>query len=78
MKYIYLIAGDNQEVNRSNIILAKDADGVEDAILIIEHVSMADRNFYNCTVRNRATEYGHGYEAGEEGTYVRVKGNLFG
>lgn len=67
-------AGDNQEVNRTRIILEKDADGVEDAILIIEHVQMSDRNMYNCTARNQATEYGHDYEPAMEGTYVRVKG----
>lgn len=35
---------------------------------------MSDRNNYSCMARNEATDYGHGYEIAEDGTYVRVKG----
>lgn len=76
MRKIYQIVGGNTTIDLSHVTFEKDADGVEDAILIIEHVELSDRNFYNCTAQNKATEYGHGYEKAEEGTYVRVKGNM--
>lgn len=37
---------------------------------------MSDRNNYSCMARNEATDYGHGYEIAEDGTYVRVKGKF--
>lgn len=68
--------GDNQEINRTHITLERDADNIEDAILVIAHVQLTDRNFYNCTARNLATEHGR-YEEETEGTYVRVKGKIW-
>lgn len=67
--------GDTDEFNKSHITLKKDSDNVEDAILVIEHAVLEDRNFYNCTARNKATELGK-YEQAEDGSYVRVKGML--
>lgn len=65
--------GDN-EVNLTRVILEKDADNIKDAILVIEHVELSDRNFYNCTARNDATGHSAHYVEATDGSYVRVKG----
>jgi len=72
--------GDDENFNRTHVTLKDDSDNVKDAILIIEHAELTDRNWYNCTARNDATgfEYkpGHKYEEDQDGSYVRVKGKL--
>lgn len=69
------LTGDTDEFNKSHVTLKKDSDNVEDAILVIEHAVLSDRNFYNCTARNKATELGN-FKQAEDGSYVRVKGML--
>lgn len=73
--------GNDPNFNRSHVTLKDDEDNVKDAILIIEHAVLEDRNWYNCTARNQATgfEYkpGHKYQEDKEGTFVRVKGKTF-
>lgn len=66
--------GDTDEFNKSHVTLSKDSDNVEDAILTIEQAQLSDRNFYNCTARNKATELGK-FEQAEDGAYVRVEGS---
>jgi len=69
--------GDNETLNRSRILLREDEDHVKDAILVIEHAELSDRNSYNCSATNLATIYGNGtYPPAEEGAYVRVKEKL--
>lgn len=56
--------------------LKEDEFHIKNAILVIENAVLEDRQYYNCTATNRATKYGNaGYEAAQEYTYVRVKGN---
>lgn len=67
--------GNNETLDRTRVTLKEDSDHVKDAILVIEHTVLEDRNMYNCTATNQAT--GHQkYEAAEQGSYVRVKGKL--
>jgi preprotein translocase subunit SecG len=67
--------GNNESFDRTRVKLKKDADNVEDAILIIENTVLSDRNMYNCTATNQATGLKH-YVPAEQGAYVRVKGKL--
>lgn len=67
--------GNNETLDRTRVILKEDSDHVKDAILIIEHTVLSDRNMYNCTAINQATGHKR-YEAAEQGAYVRVKGNI--
>lgn len=73
MHFILLETGNKDDFNRTHVTL-KNEDDVEDAILIIEHAELTDRNYYNCTARNLATGF-KGFEEDTDGTYVRVKGN---
>ncbi|XP_055297725.1 basigin isoform X2 [Sitodiplosis mosellana] len=74
------LIGNDANFNRSHVTLKDDEDNVKDAILIIKHAVLEDRNWYNCTARNQATGFqykpGHQYTEDKEGTYVRVKGKL--
>lgn len=55
-----------------------DADNIEDAILVIEHAELSDRNVYNCSAENLATKYNSTrFPIAEDGAYVRVKGNKY-
>lgn len=72
MHFIPMEIGDKDDFNRTRVLL-KNEDNVEDAILIIEHAELTDRNYYNCTARNLATGY-KGFEEATDGSYVRVKG----
>lgn len=67
--------GNNTHINQSRITFKDDEEEVKNAILIIEHAELTDRTWYNCTVKNEATEFG-GFEEDTEFTYVRVKGKL--
>lgn len=79
--YHNLNKGDDVNFNRTHVTLKDDSDNVKDAILVIEHTELTDRNWYNCTARNKATgfEYkpGFRFEEDKDGAYVRVKGNIF-
>lgn len=79
--FFLLKTGSDPNFNRTHVTLKNDNDNVQDAILVIEHTELTDRNWYNCTARNRATGFefkpGHKYEEDKEGTYVRVKGKFF-
>ncbi|XP_046803612.1 neuroplastin [Lucilia cuprina] len=55
--------------------LKADENHVENAILIIENVSMDDRGEYKCIGRNAATDYLKIAEA-SDASYVRVKGKF--
>lgn len=71
--------GEDDNFNRTHVTLKDDADNVKDAILVIEHAELTDRNWYNCTARNKATGLtlkGEELKEDVEGTYVRVKGKL--
>lgn len=56
-------------------ILKPDDNNVENALLIIENVSMNDRGEFKCIGRNAATEYLKKTEASDT-SYVRVKGKF--
>lgn len=73
-KHLFAIQlGNNETLDLTRVTLKEDSDHIKDAILVIEHATLADRNMYNCTATNKAT--GHlDYEAAEQGSYVRVKG----
>jgi len=67
--------GNNETLDLTRVTLKEDSDHIKDAILVIEHTNLLDRNMYNCTATNQAT--GHlDYDAAEQGSYVRVKGKL--
>lgn len=53
-------------------ILKPDENNVENALLVIENVSLEDRGEYKCIGRNAATEIGK-TEASDV-SFVRVKG----
>lgn len=67
--------GGNDTLDSTRVTLKEDSDHVKDAILIIEHSNLGDRNWYNCTATNQATGQLK-YEAAASGSYVRVKGKL--
>lgn len=64
-----------KEYNRSRVIFSKDDNGIKDAKLTIEQAEYSDRGWYNCTVRNKATNSSH-YDEPSAVAFVRVKGNL--
>lgn len=66
--------GNSSELDSSRVKLL-DHDKQKDAILLIEHAELSDRNYYNCTAKNKATGFTKEYEAIPEQTYIRVKGN---
>lgn len=71
--YSQLQTGDREDFNRTHVTLENDVDNIKDAILVIQHAELTDRNYYNCTARNIATGF-KGFEEATDGTYVRVKG----
>lgn len=75
MFQINVVTGNSSELDSSRVKLF-DYEKHKDAILVIEHAELSDRNYYNCTTRNEATGFTKGYEAIPEQTYVRVKGKL--
>lgn len=75
--WIDLIAGGTDAFNRSHVILKPDEDNIEDAILVIEHAVLEDRESYNCTATNPATNFNSTiYPPATDSSYVRVKGML--
>lgn len=54
-------------------ILKKDDKGIENALLIVENVTLDDRGEYRCYGRNEANDYGNNSVAYDT-TTVRVKG----
>lgn len=75
MFQINLVTGNASELDLTRVKLL-DHEKHKDAILVIEKAELTDRNYYNCTATNRATDFTKGYEAIPEQTYIRVKGRL--
>lgn len=72
-----LVAGGTDAFNRSHVTLKPDEDNIEDAILVIEHAVLEDRESYNCTATNPATNFNSTiYPPATDSSYVRVKGIL--
>lgn len=68
------ISGNSTEFNRTHVTLSPDND-IKDAVLTIKNAELTDRNFYNCSATNLATQYSNGtFAVPEAGTFVRVKG----
>lgn len=57
-------------------ILKKDDNGVENALLTLENVTLDDRGEYRCYGRNEANDYGNNgtNTVASDSTTVRVKG----
>lgn len=78
--------GGRDDFNRTHVTFKDDEDKVQDAILIIEHAELTDRNTYNCTATNRASGkeiknaqgvvIGKYEESAQDGSFVRVKGGI--
>jgi len=69
--------GNNSTLNKTHVQLQDDEDNVKDAILIIEHAELSDRNTYSCTAHNNVTELGGDkYRPPTKQINVRVKGKL--
>lgn len=57
-------------------ILKKDDNGIENALLMIENVTLDDRGEYRCYGRNEANDFGNNAtnSVAYDSTTVRVKG----
>ncbi|XP_031628140.1 basigin [Contarinia nasturtii] len=72
------------ELNLTHVTFKEDEENVKNAILIIEHAELEDRNNYTCTARNKAVGIKLKDAQGvtkilteeSEHTFVRVKGKL--
>lgn len=71
---IHFVTGNSTELNSTRVKLL-DFEKQKDAILIIEHAELSDRNYYNCTAKNQASDLAQ-FEAVPQQTYVRVKGRI--
>lgn len=75
IRLLFWFTGGTDDFNRSHVILKPDEDDIEDAILIIEHAELTDRESYNCTATNPATDFNSTvFKPATDGAYVRVKG----
>lgn len=65
----------NITTSTDRYILKKDDNGIENAMLMIENVTLDDRGEYRCTGRNEANDFGPANNtAASDTTTVRVKG----
>jgi len=69
--------GNSTQFNKTHVLFSPDSNNIENAILTIPHAEINDRNVYNCSATNLATQLSNGtYTSPEAGTFVRVRGKL--
>lgn len=59
---------------RDDRISFEKYEKVESDTLFINATTMEDRGRYNCTAKNKATNFRNSYIPAERGCYVRIKG----
>lgn len=70
----FKVLENKEEYNRTRVNFSKDDNGIKDAKLTIEKAEYFDRGWYNCTVRNKATNSSD-HDKPSRVAFVRVKGN---